>query len=82
MRIKKDGVYQPPYMIERPGGFHISRFCVRPERPVVAEDDPDAGDAALCRAALHKPVVSPAEERDDLMQKMLLFVKKLLTNLL
>ena len=54
-------------MIERPGGFQIRRFCVRPERPVVssAEDDPDPGDATLCFAAFHRPVVESAEERDD-----------------
>ena len=67
MRIYEDGVYRPQDMIGRPGGFQIRRFSVRPERPVVgsAEDDPEAAYAAICRAALHRPVVSPAEEKDD-----------------
>jgi len=54
-------------MIERPGGFQIRRFCVRPERPVVgsAEDEPDAGDTALGRAALHRTVVGSTEDDPD-----------------
>ena len=64
MRIYEDVVYLPPNMIKGPGDFQIRRFCVRPERPVVgsADDDPDAGDAALGRAALRRPIVSLAED--------------------
>ena len=60
-------------MIERPGGFQIRRFCVRPERPVVssAEDDPDPGDATLCRAVLHRPVVGSTEDDPPLLVKQL-----------
>lgn len=35
MRIYEDRVYPPPDLIERPEGFYIVRFRVRPEeRPV------------------------------------------------
>ena len=52
-------------MIERPGGFQIQRFCVRPGRHIMESaepDDPEFGDAAHCRAALHKPVAIPGKE--------------------
>ena len=67
MRIYEDVVYRPQDMIWRPEGFQIRRFSVRPEWPVVgsAEDEPETGDAALCRAALHRPIVSLAEEEPD-----------------
>ena len=44
-------------MIERSRGFQIRRFCVKPGRSVVeaAEDEPDAGDTALCETALQGP---------------------------
>ena len=69
-------------MIKRPGGSQIRRFCVRPERPVVgsAEDEPDAGDTVLGRAALRGPVVSSAE--DHPIVETLLLVKKFFTDLL
>ena len=52
MRIYEDGVYQPPDMFERPGGFQTRRFCVRPGIPVMESaaepDDPEFEDAAHC----------------------------------
>ena len=66
MSIYEDRVYQPPDMIEKLGGFRIRRVCARPGRPVTESaaepDDPEFGDAAHCRAALHRPVVGPAKE--------------------
>ena len=69
---------------ERPGGLQIRRFCVKPERPVVgsAEDEPEAGDAALCLSALHRPFVSPAEEREDLDAGYAALYRQLFTDLL
>ena len=67
MRIYKDGVYQPPYMIQRSGGFQIRRFCVKPGRPVVslAEDYSNAVGTALGQAAFPKSVVEAAEDEPD-----------------
>ena len=46
-------------MIERPEGFQIWRFCVRPGRPVVrSAAEPDASEfrnASYCRGALPRP---------------------------
>ncbi len=66
VRIYKDGVCQPPDMIEGPGGFQIQRYYFRPKRPIMESstkpDYPEFGDAAHCRVALHRPVSSPAME--------------------
>ena len=64
MRIYEDRVYQPPDLIKRPEGFQIRIICVRPGSPVVssAEDEPDARDTALGRAALPRSNIEAAED--------------------
>ena len=67
MGIYEDEVYRPPesgYDRET-RRFPDKKILCQTREICSAEDEPDAGDAALGRAALHRSVVSSTEERDD-----------------
>ena len=67
LRISDAALSSPDYPLQGTNLAGDLEQLKDPARPMTrgAEEDPDAGDAAPYRAALHRPFVESAEESDD-----------------